>query len=74
MFAMLALHRVGRLPAFRAKNLEAFLLLFTAFIVLLGQIYAGIWISDLPQLPTAAQLVEAGEQDNACTSSSADFV
>ena len=47
------------------KNLEAFLLLFTAFIVLLGQIYAGIWISDLLQLPTADQLVAAGEQDNA---------
>jgi hypothetical protein len=36
--------------AFRAKNFEAILLLGTAFIILLGRTYAGVWLtSGLPE-------------------------
>jgi len=52
MFAMLAFYIASAaFRAFRAKNLEATLLLGTAFIVLLGQVYAGYWLTDfLPDL------------------------
>ncbi len=32
--------------AFRAKNAEAILLLGTAFIILLGRTFAGVWLTD----------------------------
>ncbi len=52
MFAMLAFYIASAaFRAFRAKNIEATLLLGTAFIVLLGQIYAGEWLTSfLPDL------------------------
>lgn len=48
MFSLLAFYVASAaFRAFRAKNFEAFLLLGTAFIILLGRTYAGGWLSDL---------------------------
>ncbi len=57
MFAMLAFYIASAaFRAFRAKNIEATLLLGTAFIVLLGQVYAGVWLTDF--LPTLESYVD----------------
>ncbi len=62
MFALLAFYVASAaFRAFRAKNIEATLLLATAFIVLLGNVYAGAVISDWLLLPEGYTIPDAKE-------------
>jgi hypothetical protein len=56
MYALLAFFVASAaFRAFRAKNAEAVVLLATAFLILLGRTYAGVWLTDgLPDAPAAA--------------------
>ncbi|MBL4885864.1 MAG: hypothetical protein JKY95_15205, partial [Planctomycetaceae bacterium] len=59
MFSLLAFYVASAaFRAFRAKNFEAFLLLGTAFIILLGRTFAGEWLSSLVPDYLAALRVE----------------
>lgn len=62
MFAMLAFYVASAaFRAFRAKNIEAILLLGTAFIILLGRTAAGVFLTAfLPEAPADPSFVQEG--------------